>query len=57
MFNHTVIFWTNPAIEGAADELLAAMVNLNDIPGILHVSYGKPFVPLQPPSPNVDQRY
>lgn len=56
MFNHTVIFWTNPSIEGAADELLAAMEGLREIPEVLHLSLGKPFQPSTPAKGNVDQR-
>ena len=42
MFSHVVIFWTDPAQAGAADELLAGMEKyLKLIPGALHFHIGK----------------
>jgi hypothetical protein len=42
MFSHVVIFWTNPEIPNAADELLAGMEKfLKPIPGVLHFHAGK----------------
>jgi len=42
MFSHVVIFWTDPAQSGAADELLAgAEKYLRPIPGLLHFHVGK----------------
>ena len=42
MFSHVVIFWTNPALPDAADELLAgANKYLKAIPGVLHFHVGK----------------
>jgi len=55
MFSHIVIFWTNPEIPGAADELIAgANLYLKDIPGILHFHLGR-MVPSQ--REVVDQSY
>ena len=55
MFSHVVIFWTDPNLPGAADELIAAANELlRPIPGILHFHVGK-----MAPShrPVVDQTY
>lgn len=42
MFSHVVIFWTDPAQPGAAEELIAgARQYLQGIPGILHFHVGK----------------
>ena len=42
MFSHVVIFWTDPANPGAADELIAgARKYLAPIPGIVHFHVGK----------------
>jgi hypothetical protein len=42
MFSHVVIFWTDPAQPGAADELVAGAENyLRPIPGLLHFHIGK----------------
>ena len=42
MFSHIVIFWTDPAKPGAADELIAGVYcYLKDIPGILHFHVGR----------------
>jgi hypothetical protein len=42
MFSHVVIFWTDPANPGAADELIAGMEQyLRPIPGVLHFHCGK----------------
>ena len=42
MFSHIVIFWTDPAQPGAADELIAgANRYLKSIPGITHFHVGK----------------
>lgn len=42
MFSHVVIFWTNPAIATAADELVAGAERyLKPIPGVLHFHVGK----------------
>jgi hypothetical protein len=42
MFSHVVIFWTNPEIPNAADDLLAgANRYLKDIPGVLSFHVGK----------------
>ncbi len=55
MFSHVVIFWTNPDIPTAADELLAGMEQyLRPIPGALHFHIGK-MVPSE--RPVVDQSY
>ena len=55
MFSHVVIFWTDPAQPGAADELIAgARQYLRDIPGVQHFHVGK-MVPS--PRPVVDQSY
>ncbi len=56
MLNHTVIFWVNPEIPGAADELLATFEGLRQIPGVLHLSYGKKLETTRPQKPTVDQR-
>lgn len=57
MFNHTVIFWTNPDLEGAADEMLEALSALRNIPGVVHISSGKKFIPSKPPKGTVDMRF
>ena len=55
MFSHVVIFWTDPANPGAADELIAgAKKYLAPIPGIVHFHVGK-MVPSH--RPVVDQSY
>jgi hypothetical protein len=55
MFSHVVIFWTDPAIPGAADELIAgANKYLRPIPGCLQFHVGK-MVPSH--RPVVDQSY
>jgi hypothetical protein len=42
MFSHVVIFWTDPSIPTAADDLLAGMDQyLRPIPGVLHYHAGK----------------
>jgi hypothetical protein len=42
MFSHIVIFWTDPAIPTAADELIAgAEQYLKPIPGVVHFHVGK----------------
>lgn len=42
MFSHIVIFWTDPAQAGAADELTSAANRyLKDIPGLIHFHAGK----------------
>ena len=42
MFSHVVVFWTDPANSGAADELIAgAKTYLAPIPGIAHFHVGK----------------
>jgi hypothetical protein len=55
MLSHIVIFFTDPAQPGAADELLAGCEkHLRAIPGVLHFHAGK-----MAPSPRtvVDQSY
>jgi len=55
MFSHVVIFWTDPAQPGAADELIAgARQYLRDIPGVQQFHVGK-MVPSH--RPVVDQSY
>jgi hypothetical protein len=55
MFSHVVIFWTDPAHPGAADELVAgARKYLRNIPGILHFHVGKMVASRRPV---VDQTY
>ena len=55
MFSHVVIFWTDPAQAGAAEELIAgALKYLRPIPGITHFHIGK-MVGSQ--RPVVDQTY
>lgn len=55
MFSHVVIFWTDPAQPGAADELIAgAQTYLRDIPGVRQFHVGK-MVPSH--RPVVDQSY
>jgi hypothetical protein len=42
MFSHIVIFWTDPAIPTAAEELVAgANQYLRPIPGVLHFHVGR----------------
>ena len=42
MFSHIVIFWTEPSVPTAADELVAgANEYLKSIPGILHFHVGR----------------
>ena len=42
MFSHIVIFWTDPAQAGAADELIAGVETyLRDIPGVKQFHVGK----------------
>ena len=42
MFSHVVIFWTDPAQENAADELIAGCErHLKNIPGVLQYHAGK----------------
>ncbi len=55
MFSHIVIFWTNPSLPHAADELVAgANKYLRAIPGLLQFHVGK----MSPsPRPVVDQTY
>ncbi len=55
MFSHIVIFWTDPAIPDAADELIAgANRYLKDIPGVQSFHVGR-LVPSH--RPVVDQSY
>jgi hypothetical protein len=55
MFSHIVIFWTNPALPSAADELIAAANRfLKPIPGVLHFHVGKMAASHRPV---VDQTY
>lgn len=55
MFSHVVIFWTNPSIPNAVDELIAgAHKYLKPIPNTLHFHVGK-MVPSH--RPVVDQTY
>jgi hypothetical protein len=55
MFSHIVIFWTDPAIPNAADELVAGAVKyLKDIPGVQHFHVGKM---ASSQRPVVDQSY
>ena len=55
MFSHVVIFWTEPAIPSAADELIAgANKYLKPIPGVLHFHVGKMATSHRPV---VDQSY
>ncbi len=42
MFSHIVIFWTDPTIPTAADELIAGTNRyLKSIPGVLHFHVGR----------------
>ena len=42
MFSHVVIFWTDPAQPGAADELVVgAEKYLRPIPGLVHFQVGR----------------
>ena len=55
MFSHVVIFWIDPTISKASDELITgAEKYLKHIPGIIHFHVGK-MVPS--PRPVVDQSY
>lgn len=55
MFSHVVIFWTDPAIPTAAEELIAgAEKYLKPIPGVLHYHVGKMATSHRPV---VDQTY
>jgi hypothetical protein len=55
MFSHVVIFWTDPARPGGADELIAgARKYLAPIPGIAHFHIGKM---ARSHRPVVDQSY
>ena len=55
MFSHVVIFWTDPAIPTAADELIeAANQYLKPIPGVLHFHVGRMAASHRPV---VDQTY
>ena len=55
MLSHIVVFWTNPAYLGAADELLAgANKLLKDVPGVVQFHAGK-MVPSS--RPVVEQSY
>ena len=55
MFSHVVIFWTNPELPNAADELVAGCNrHLKGIPGVQHFHVGKM---VGSPRPVVDQTY
>jgi hypothetical protein len=55
MFSHIVIFWTDPAMPTAADELIAAANKyLKPIPGVLHFHVGRMATSHRPV---VDQTY
>jgi len=54
MFSHVVLFWTDPANAGAADELLAGTKILKSIPGIQQFHAGKM---VSSHRPVVDQSY
>ena len=55
MFSHVVIFWTDPGIPTAADELIAgANKYLRSVPGVLHFHVGKMATSHRPV---VDQSY
>jgi hypothetical protein len=55
MFSHIVVFWTNPNLPKAADELVAgAQKYLRGIPGTLHFHVGKM---VKSPRPVVEQSY
>ena len=54
MFSHVVIFWTDPTIPTAADELVAGTKILKGIPGVQQLHAGK-MVPSH--RPVVDQSY
>jgi metal-dependent amidase/aminoacylase/carboxypeptidase family protein len=50
MLSHVVVFWTNPAQPGAADELIAGANRfLKSIPGVLQFHVGK-MVPSERPA-------
>ncbi len=55
MFSHVVIFWTDPAVANAEEELLAGMERyLKPIPGVLHFHCGRM---ARSHRPVVDQSY
>jgi hypothetical protein len=55
MISHIVVFWTDPAQSGAADDLVIGAAHyLKSIPGLLHFHVGK-MVPS--PRPVVEQSY
>ncbi len=55
MFSHVVVFWTDPAQPGAADELIeGAQTYLKDIPGLRHFHVGRM---VGSERPVVDQSY
>ena len=55
MFSHVVIFWTDPTLSNAADELIkGANQYLRPIPGVLHFHVGKMVTSHRPV---VDQTY
>ena len=55
MFSHVVIFWTEPSMPTAADELIAgANQYLKSIPGVLHFHVGRMAASHRPV---VDQTY
>jgi hypothetical protein len=55
MFSHVVIFWTDPAIEDAADRLIAGANHyLKSVPGVTSFHVGKMASSLRPV---VDQTY
>ncbi len=55
MFSHVVIFWTDPNLPKAADNLMdAAQRYLRGIPGALHFHVGKM---VKSPRPVVEQSY
>ena len=55
MFSHIVIFWTDPNLPKAADDLIAgAQKYLRPIPGALHFHVGKM---VRSPRPVVEQTY
>ena len=55
MLSHIVIFWTDPARPGSADELLAGANHyLKNIPGVIHFHAGRMSLS---PRPVVDQSY
>ena len=54
MFSHIVVFWTDPALPGAADEIVTGANKLESIPGVLHLHAGKMVGSARP---IVDQSY